>query len=140
VVGYYKIPGVGNHAFWVRDGIRTDLGTLGGKGSSALAINNGRIVGVAQGGGGSHAFLWRGGVMTSLGIPGRSSTAKAVNASGQIVGSALMPDTMHHAFLWENGSLSDLGPGSANGINRFGWIAGHRSVGGFSHPTVWKPN
>jgi probable HAF family extracellular repeat protein len=140
VVGYYIIPGVGQHAFRVRDSSLLDLGTLGGKSSAALAINGGRIVGNSRGGGGDRAFVWQGGVMTGLGIPGTASGAKAVNALGQIVGNAFMSDSLYHAYLWQSGSFTDLGPGSGNGINRLGWIAGTRSVDGISRATLWMPN
>lgn len=139
VVGYYRVKGVGNHAFRLKGTALTDLGTLGGKNSSALAINNSRIVGTAQGPGGYRAFVWQGGVMTSLGISGKSSTANAVNASGQIVGYVLKSDNVYHGFQWTNGTVSDLGAGAGNGINGSGWIAGTRVVNEISHPTLWKP-
>lgn len=139
-MGHYRIPGVGTHAFWVKDGVLKDLGTLGGKASAALAISSGRIVGSAQGMGGSHAFLWRNGVMTNLGIPGRSSSANAVNALGQIVGYGYLSDTVTHGFLWQNGAVQDLGPGRANGINRSGWIVGAAAKGNDHRATLWTLN
>lgn len=140
VVGAYH-TGAGSHAFRARNGLVTDLGTLGGRGSGALAIRNGWVVGLAQGMGGSHAVLWQGAVIAKLGFPGRSSSAQSLNAVGQIVGGGLVAaDSQHHAFLWDNGSVTDLGLGTASGINRRGWIVGDRPVGDDSHATLWKPN
>jgi probable HAF family extracellular repeat protein len=69
-----------------------------------------------------------------------TSTAKAVNAVGQIVSSTLMSDTSYHGYVWQNGVFTDLGPGSANGINRSGWIAGTLLANGLNRPTLWRPN
>src|SRR6185503_8338083 len=61
----------------------TDLGTLGGSTSGALAINEaGQVVGLASIAGDveNHAFVWEGGVMTDLGTFGGSyTTPVAIN-------------------------------------------------------------
>src|SRR5207248_8003523 len=66
----------------------TDLGTLGGARSSALAVNDsGQVVGWAtRPDGKTHAFSWtRTGGMVDLGtLGGSSSTAVDVNASGVV--------------------------------------------------------
>jgi len=71
----------------------TNLGTLGGDTSSALAINNpGEIVGYSASSNGMlHAFSYRNGVLRSLNS--NPCMAAAINDAGQIVGSSLTPFT-----------------------------------------------
>ncbi len=108
--------------------LMTDLGTFGGPGSYAVAINErGQVVGQADTKATDylvgqvlpiqHAFLWEQGKLRDLGATfgGPGSGATAVNERGQVVGAA---DTkaraksghyVTHAFLWQNGSMRDLG-------------------------------
>ncbi len=113
----------------------TDLGTLGGRFSSASDINeSGQIVGVSNllGDTVSHAFLYSNGIMKDLKtLGGTFSDASAINNSGQVVGDAsLTGDTASHAFLYRNGTMTDLGtlPGGslsqAHAINNHGEIVG----------------
>ena len=98
------------HATLWRDGVLTDLGTLGGTHSSALwpvKNNNGRIAGVAETGEPNprgeiwscgyffptithsicRGFVWEDGVMTPLGtLGGYNSFAAGMNDQGQVVG------------------------------------------------------
>jgi len=100
--------------------VATPLGTLGGNGGYANAINqSGEITGfsyltnwtppapdpsVAV-----HAFVYRGGVMHDLGtLGGMDSEGTAINASGQIVGFSSLP-TGQHPFIYVRGLLRDLG-------------------------------
>jgi len=122
----------------------TDLGTLGGPWSQAIAVNTrGQVVGSAdttakdaEGYPTWHAFLWEKGKVRDLGtLGGPSSGASAINTRGQVVGSA---DTtakdaegysIAHAFLWEKGKMRDLGTlgGKESGavaINDRGQVAG----------------
>ena len=88
-----------------------DLGTLGGKSSSAFAINaNGQITGsAATAAGHQHAFLYQNGIMEDLGtLGGKSSAGLAINIKGQITGYADTADEIEHAFMYD-GSLTDLG-------------------------------
>lgn len=81
------------HACLWSNGRMTNLGTLGGSTSEALAINNrSQIVGRARLSDTPvvrHPFLWQRGQMTDLGMasPCTNGTAFGVNNQGQIVGS-----------------------------------------------------
>jgi probable HAF family extracellular repeat protein len=120
-----------------------DLGTLGGDGSVAWAINKGgQIVGGAQTVSGEwHPALWNGTDIIDLQNFDRDTkgVAYGINNCGQIVGYS-GPDKngsdLHngHAVLWENGQVIDLQnqiPGNsgwmlrqAAGINDRGQITG----------------
>jgi probable HAF family extracellular repeat protein len=98
---------------WNGDSV-TDLGTLGGEGSIATAINdNLQIVGSSlQAEGGSRAFLWEDDEMTNLGVlaeGGDASYATDINSAGQVVGLVEgYGDLARVAFLWQNGEMIDL--------------------------------
>jgi probable HAF family extracellular repeat protein len=83
---WYPQSGSVNHAFLWQNGVMSDLGTLGGNYSSALAINDtGQIVGMATNNiGEQHAFLRTNGVMTDLGL---SYGAVDINNTGQLIDS-----------------------------------------------------
>src|SRR5437899_1451559 len=72
----------------------TDLGTLGGDTSYALAINRaGEIVGEAETSSGkTHAFIWRKGKMHDLGSPGQYYATEAFwsNDKGQVIGKSIL--------------------------------------------------
>jgi probable HAF family extracellular repeat protein len=141
------------HAFRVKNGRVTDLGTLpGGDVSQAVwTSESGLIVGMSQNGEIDplvpgfpevRAVLWRKGKIIDLGtLPegGFESLAGAVNSRGQAVGLALntVPDdcsligfpTQTRAFLWQDGAMEDLGTlggpdALAELINDGGQIAG----------------
>lgn len=101
--------------------VTTDLGTLGGTNSSALAINDhGVIVGWAQTAGNARtdAYLCqqnaKGPVSyrTSLGQLGGGTTSVAcdINNNGIVVGYGVLADgTTRHAFVWQSGvGMRDL--------------------------------
>src|SRR5690349_24196263 len=76
----------------------TDLGTLGGTGSQARALNaRGQVVGdAARADGQSHAFVYGGNKPVDLAVTGSISVARGVNAAGQVTGFAY--DGGYHAF------------------------------------------
>jgi probable HAF family extracellular repeat protein len=142
----YSVPFV-----W-ENGVRTNLGHLGGGGGFANDINNaGQIVGSSYTtiwsellGPILHAALWQNGVVTDLGLlPGdEDGGAAAINNAGQIVGSSGRTDpetyeSTYRSFLYENGVMIALPVPSwesyAADINDSGVVVGTmRSAGGLS--------
>jgi probable HAF family extracellular repeat protein len=116
----------GTPAFsWV-PGTTTDLGTLGGASSTAIAVNAaGQIVGASlTPTGETHAFIWKSGTMTDLGTLG---------GSGSVAGP------------WQAGSMRDLGAsggppltGVAIAISPSAVVAGNSTAGAFVFdPITW---
>lgn len=142
-----------SHAVLWQHGVMTDLGTLGGSGSQAWAINAaGVVVGVSHMPNNldQHAFLWRNGTMTDLGtLPGGwASQAYGINARGQVVGSSNGDAAFHgHAVLWEGGAVIDLGvlpnaeSSAATAIGASGDIVGWSGEGSTTpgtHAFLWR--
>lgn len=102
------------HAVVWRNGVPSDLGSLGGvTGNVAGAINDvGQIVGNSDlpGDATTHAFLWQNGVMSDLGtLPGDTySFGLAINAQRTIVGYSCDASFNCRAFIWRNGTMKDL--------------------------------
>jgi len=105
IVGDYKYNNY-ESSFILRDGMVTDLGSLGGE------THVGGINDSCQVAGGSktdpddtystRAFLWEDDVMTNLGTIESYSYANDINNICQVVG-----DSSRYAFLWDNGTLKD---------------------------------
>ena len=131
----YNIDCFVSRAFFVQNGVRTELPGLSDVGSSAAywITKNGIIAGNSQNGeedpllpgwGQFRAVLWINGHIVDLGtLDGGYETAIGnVNSKGQAVGLAMntVPDpfsqaapglfpTQSRAFLWQNGVMQDLG-------------------------------
>jgi probable HAF family extracellular repeat protein len=122
VVGIAQPPnGFGHHAFVDRDGMVTDLGTLGGFSSQANDINDaGQIAGNSETAtapgidqfhtGPTHAFLYERGTMKDLGtLGGMVSRGLAINNGGIVVGESYLPGNLAQAaFVYAHGKMTDL--------------------------------
>lgn len=116
-----------------------DIGTLGGAGSTALALsNNGLVTGAADRvDGSSAAFLYRGGTLLDIGQLGTSSQGMGVNASGQVAGTWVDAAGESHAFLYSGGLARDIGnlgadSARATGINAGGDVVGSSFIADFA--------
>jgi probable HAF family extracellular repeat protein len=141
ICGGGVVPESSLHAVMWRNGLPTDLGSLGGSFSiAAFSINNyGRVVGASDlsGDATAHGFLWTDGQgMQDLGtLPGDFlSLANAINDDDQIAMESCDVNFNCRAAIWQNGVMTDLNtlipPGStlflllANSINSRGQIVG----------------
>ena len=142
---------------WTSRGGMADLGTLGGRFSTAAAINNrGNVVGYSNLADcqTSHAFLWtpRRGMLDLGTLPGTtSSVATDINDRDQVVGYsyALISDStgqhqVTHGFQWTSrGGMTDLGTlggddVQAAAVNDRGVVAGTSTTAdGSRHVFTW---
>lgn len=101
------------HAWKCERGVFTDLGSFGGIGGEAFAINNaGQIAGYAYTADNIfHAFVTVNGVLTDLGTLAGigGSYAYGINDDGVVVGASLTANYGVHAFSYANGTMTDLG-------------------------------
>jgi hypothetical protein len=113
------------HGYLVRAGKLTDLGTLGGRGSEANAINNcGQIAGASElmFGPGEDVFIYQGGVMKDLG-PGHGN---AISDNGMVAGQRSFGFFNQRAALWIHGNPKQLcdSLSEAFAINNAGAVVG----------------
>jgi probable HAF family extracellular repeat protein len=127
-----------SHSFAVTTYLVTDLGSLNGGTSSAIAINNnGQVAGTSTDAtGGFDAFLFSNGALNDIGNLGGSSSAAGLNSLGDVTGySYLSSATATHPFLFHNGVMTDLGiPTGYNSITANGVNDSDQVVGQFTTP------
>jgi probable HAF family extracellular repeat protein len=160
MVGYAGIWPVTTQlrAFVWENGVKSDLGTLGGPDALAYAINErGQIAGQSYtsytpnpdtGMPTMDPFLWDKGMLTDLGtLGGTIGNAIWLNNRGQVVGSSnVAGDQFSHGFLWERGVLKDLPPFSGGSysnalwINEAGDVVGGAAIAGDQqvHASLWR--
>ena len=109
-----------------------DLGTLGGKSTTAYGMNNlGQVVGISDTAQAeSHAFLWEAGQMTDLSVArdANLTVAYGINDAGQVAGVFTNPDRDPHGTLRainNAGELAgDLPAAAGSSPKAFSWNAG----------------
>jgi len=124
------------HVFVNRNGVFSDLGTLGGETGIGNGINaSGQVAGYSTNAKTYRAFISNGDSLIDIGdLGGGTAVAYAINDAGQVVGSAVTSDGSNHPFLYSNGQMIDLGTlgspkgtdwwNSAQGINNSGVVTG----------------
>jgi probable HAF family extracellular repeat protein len=119
-----------------QNGVKQNLGTLGGRNSRATGINeDGIIVGWSDTrSGDTHAFVYQNGVMKDIGtLGGKTSCASGINRAGRVVGGSTTASGEAHAFAWANGRFQDLGDGGTDAGSAIAINSG-RIVGVFGPP------
>ena len=143
-----KVPKTGPASLSSSSATLDLLGTLGGYGSAAYAINNlGTVAGASTAPGhGDLSFLYSNGQMGALPTLGGDYTqANAINDAGQVVGSSVDASGLRVAYVYSKGQISSLGalPGDsmsvAQDINNAGQIVGESiNQGGVGRAFVYS--
>lgn len=149
--------GSGQRAFIYRNGVKTDLGTLPGGGSTwATALNNNDVV-VANtwisSRNGYHAFVWQNGITAlpsdrpgGVYMQGDETWAYGINDAGYIAGSFNpYSATGGNAIIWHNGVVTELANlsgsdrGEAMAINGSNQVVGYEAFGVFAQlrAVIW---
>jgi probable HAF family extracellular repeat protein len=154
--------GTQTRTFLLRDGIRQDIGTLGGSDTLGLTINDhGQITGQSYINSTPNAynpppcppgvptqdpFLWDKGTMIDIGnLGGTCTLPNRINNRGQVVGISYLSDNQtKHPFFWDRGVLTDIGTlggptGEALDLSDSGLVVGTADrADGTHHAFVWK--
>jgi probable HAF family extracellular repeat protein len=145
-------------SFLWQDGVKVDLGTLGGPDTFAYEFNErGQIAGFSYTNYAPNSttgvptvdpFFWDKGKMVDIGtLGGTYGTPYWINSRGQVIGSSNMAgDQTSHAFIWDREKgIQDLGTfGGSNGaaykVNDSGQVIGTADFPGdfIHHAFVWK--
>lgn len=129
IVGQARKANLSAVAFAHTAGVTNDLGTLGGRGSIAYAINAGGLIAGSSSIAGTtvvmHACKWEQSGIVDLHVGGGQSWAYAVNDLGLVVGQATVNGT-NVPVRFDGGQMVPLSgtQGSAFGINNAGTIVG----------------
>ena len=141
VVASDQTLGTSTSYLWSPDGTLVDIGSLGGKSTHALEVNDqGKIIGTSENSFGiENAFSWTSATgMVNLG----GSRAVALNELGQVVGWA-----SSYAFFWDpaNNAFLRIGELDAKAqpfdMNNRGEVVGYAHIGQNSQPRAfyWNP-
>lgn len=119
------LVGSASRPFQQKNGVLTNLGTLGSSPNFALGVSeDDSTVGYSfLNSSAFHAFIWKSG-MSDLGTltGGSSSVAYDINNGGVIVGYSEVSGGAAHAFVYENAVMRDLNlPATTSGIPS-GWV------------------
>ncbi|HLY63577.1 MAG TPA: hypothetical protein VKV95_22795 [Terriglobia bacterium] len=123
VVGFSEVPNeLGWHAFLWRNGVMTDLGSLG-FGQWVFINNSSDVVldPLDADFDDAHVELLRHGQLTVLpGLGGSYTFGSAITVSGEIAGTANLANGLEYrGVIWKNGQISQLGPNAIGGSNSY---------------------
>lgn len=151
----YDVVYTAPHAFFFDGSTARDLGTFGGLGATALALNDSDTIAgyFTTTNNLDRAFSYGGGKPTDLGsLGGDYSYARGINNSNVIVGGSFVDNqnSVYHAFVWRGGLMQDLNSlldatGSswtlieARAVNEGGQITGVGLLSGVNHVFLLTP-
>lgn len=153
VVGNFVTADNHHHAFSWKDGVVTQLPSLGGKFDYAGAVN---ASGVIAGGSRrlsrrahNHAVKWVNGALVDLGGLGYTDVGGdgtyAINDAGWVAGYCSVANFQIHGCLWHDGVIDDLPPLVAGSWGEVRAINNHKVAVGragdpnsLDHAVIWK--